>query len=220
MYVGPDRKKFKFFRNQLLNQGPYFESQLRAHVDSLDFPESKTDTFWKLAKWLHGHHPRTPASTLDVNNYILLYQLAIDTSMDRLANKVMDKIRAYHLANQVISAEVVEFVYANTNDKKLRVFFCLELVLQARENFNTTGILLNATHDRLVKRGGQLSADFSTLLAHCHKNRINWKPGRTFQPEFVCVFHTHLNSANCGVHVADKNISAITKIREAFACVQ
>ncbi|KAL8866918.1 MAG: hypothetical protein Q9198_008710 [Flavoplaca austrocitrina] len=45
MYVGPDRKKFKFFRNQLLDQGPYFAYQLRAHVDSLEFPEYQTYTF-------------------------------------------------------------------------------------------------------------------------------------------------------------------------------
>ncbi|KAL8864791.1 MAG: hypothetical protein Q9198_009641 [Flavoplaca austrocitrina] len=139
--------------------------------------------------------------------------------MDGPAKKVMDKLRAYHLAHQMISAEVVEFVYANTDDKKIRVLFCLELVLQARENHNTTDTLLNATHNRLVKRGGQLAADFPTLQAHCHKNKINWKPGRTFQPEFVCVFHTHVHSANCGAHVADKNMSAVTKISEAFACI-
>lgn len=219
MYVGPDREKFEFFRNQLLDQGPHLKSALEAHVESMDFPESNTNTFWKLAEWLHKHRLRTPASTRDIQTYILLYELAVENDMDRLANKVMDKLRAYHLANQMVSAEDLEFVYDNTTNKKLRVLYCLEMVLQARENHNTTGTLLNATHDRLVKRGGQLSADFSTLLAHCHKNRINWKPGRTFQPEFACVFHTHLNSAKCGVNVADKNIFAVTKIREAFACI-
>ncbi|KAL8887934.1 MAG: hypothetical protein Q9192_006253 [Flavoplaca navasiana] len=129
MYVGPDRKKFKFFRNQLLDQCPYFESQLRAHVDSLDFPESKTYTFWKLAEWLYDRRLRTLASTHDVQTYILLYKLALEKDMDRLANEVMYKIRAYHLANQMISAEVVEFVYANPIDKKLRVLFCLEIAL-------------------------------------------------------------------------------------------
>ncbi|KAL9630937.1 MAG: hypothetical protein Q9204_004467 [Flavoplaca sp. TL-2023a] len=140
--------------------------------------------------------------------------------MDRLANEVMDKMRAYLLANQMISAEVVEFVYDNITNKKLRVLFCLELVLQARENLDTIGTLFNATHSRLLERGGKLASDFPKLQAHCHKNRINWKPGRTFQPEFVCVFHTHLHSANCGVYVADKNISAVTKIHEAFACIE
>ncbi|KAL8976100.1 MAG: hypothetical protein Q9205_007831 [Flavoplaca limonia] len=219
MYVGPDRKKFKFFRTQLLDQGPYFESQLRAQVDSLEFPEYKTYTFWKLAEWLYDRRLGTPTSTHNVQAYVLLYKLALEKQMDRLANKVMDKLRAYHLANQMISAEVVAFVYANTDDKKIRVLFCLELVMQARENHNTTGTLLNATYNGLVKRGGQLALDFPKLMTHCHKNRINWKPGRTFQPEFVCVFHTHLHSANCGVYVADKNISAVTKIREAFACI-
>ena len=203
MYVRPDHKKSKFFHNQLLDQGQYFESQLRAHVDSLEFPEYKTYTSWELAEWVYHRRLRTPTSTHDIQTYILLYKLALDKSMHRLANKVMDKIRAYHLAHQMISAEVVKFVYDNTTDKKLRVLFCLELVLQTRENLDTIGTPLNATQGGLLERGGKLASDFPKLLTHCHKNKINWKPGRTFQPEFVCVFHTHLHSANCSVHVAD-----------------
>ncbi|KAL8749539.1 MAG: hypothetical protein Q9199_007621 [Rusavskia elegans] len=219
IYVGPGRELFKLHRVMLINRSPYFDSQLAAGVKGLTYPAVTSDTFREFVMWLFNHRLETPTTTLGIQQCISLNKFARTVRMDELANQTMDGIRSYCLSNQMVSTEVVEFLYAHTAHIKLRVLFCFELVLQARHNYIRMGTLIDASLTRLLEHRGRFAVDFAKLLAHCTSNRITWIPGRTFQKEFDCLFHTYLHSTECNVNVAPRNQCAETKIREAFQCI-
>lgn len=217
--VGHDSELIKVFRNSLINRSPYFDSQLARGVKALAFPNVEPETFRAFVEWLYDRPVETPTTTIGIQDYIILNKFARTVSVDKLANQTMDEIRSYCLSHMV-STELVIFLYNHTSNIKLRVLFCLELVLQARDNYSRMGSLTNASLTCLLERRGKFAVDFTNLMALCTKSRITWTPGRTFQKEFNCLFHTHLHSAKCDVTIAPRNQFAATKIREAFQCLE
>ena len=217
--VGQEGELIKVFRDSLINRSPYFDYQLARGVQALAFPDFEPQIFRAFVQWLYDRPLGTPNTTNGIQDCITLNRFACSVSVDKLANQTMDDIRSYFLSH-MISTDHVEFLYNNTTYIKLRVLVCFELVLQARDNYSRTGSVIDASLTRPLEGRGQFAVDFTNLMALCTKNRITWTPGRTFQKEFNCLYHTHLYSAECDVAIAPRNQFAATKIREAFCCVQ
>lgn len=219
VFVGQEGELIKVFRDSLINRSPFLDSQLARGVKALAFPDFEPQIFRAFVQWLYNHPLGILTTTNDFQACIMLNRFARSVSVDKLANQTMDEIRSYFLSH-MISTDLVEFLYTNTTYIKLRVLICFELVLHARDNYRRTGSMIDAGLTRLLEGRGQFAEDFTNLMALCTKNRITWTPGRTFQKEFNCLYHTHLYSAEYDVAISPRNQFAATKIREAFCCVQ
>ncbi|KAL8907497.1 MAG: hypothetical protein Q9171_005839 [Xanthocarpia ochracea] len=133
IYVGADRKLYKTHHDLLSNRSSHFALKLSSGVASFEFLTVEEETFDDFTLWIYGtRHFNTPTTSHQIQNRISLSAFARRLRMDDLADYCMDQIRSFLLRYQCSTADV-KFLYAHTTNVKIRVLFCLEEVLSARQ---------------------------------------------------------------------------------------
>ncbi|KAL8917549.1 MAG: hypothetical protein Q9172_005805 [Xanthocarpia lactea] len=204
IYVGANRKLYKIHHDLLSNRSRYFALRLSNGVASFEFLMEEEEVFNDFTLWIYGtRHFDTPDNPHQVKNRISLYDFALRLRMEGLANYCIDQIRSFLLEYEYSTADV-KFLYALTFNVKIRVLFCLEEVLSARQ-LHAMCRPVNLKTARLLQQRGRFALDFTKLMLHGTKNRLRWHPNRIFQPNFNCVFHVHRETGQCGINVGARN---------------
>ncbi|KAL8991446.1 MAG: hypothetical protein Q9169_007866 [Polycauliona sp. 2 TL-2023] len=217
--VGDPPQRFNLARRLLSSR---FTSE---HTETVILDWVQLDVFLCLQMWFQD---RTILLTeiCPAGLSIRLKELACYMGEAELENLCMDKIRRscfIHSKDTAIKTRDIERVYEHGNCRRLRALFYLELVLEARHKGASTPVSDNTAE--LLVECDQFNSDFSKIMAFCAQKKVRrWKPGRTFQPAFNCLFHEHKDIARCTEiapnNIAPRNQLVVAVIRGALDCIK
>jgi hypothetical protein len=201
LLAGQSAKSFTVHTDLLTSRSPYFRTLL-ANANStttttglaiitppLHFPDLDEFSVALFVRWLYGAPLSPPTDFHAMQHHIGLYILALQFRVERLANRVLDLVRAYYRSrNLTAPAYRLDFVYEHTQGAcALRRFLVGTAAYRVLAEQGVGGAMRG-----LVYGGGELAVDLvEAVVRVCVDGMGDVRTG----PD--CAWHEHVDTAPC-----------------------
>ena len=199
VYVSPKRKKFHLHKVLLEDRSGFFRMALDGGFKEQEeravyLPDGDVAAFELFVLWLYGSKLAVPTAVDGFMTHLKLYAMAEKFSLEELKNMLMDLVRTCCCQRiDIPTYEHVAYIYQSTPENspmRLLVSRVFAYILNLRGCLQVSPVLL-----KLVKEGGDFSADFTLAMFHYRANDIGLRSDP--RSESKCLYHEHKSTKSC-----------------------
>ncbi len=171
IYVGPESTHWNLHEKLLTYHSPFFAKTFydkkykSASSKSFGIPDVDDAAFELFVGWLYSRALRYPQEEKDIGPLLELYLLADKFQIDKLAEDVVETVRAFYHNNETYPGlRRVQYIYAETSEDDIM----REMMVASVARYLTLSESIPPHWDRALRKNGQLAVDIIRAIQEWH----------------------------------------------------